>query len=99
MTPALSVPPNTSRLACCRPQIGQLKTLLATALSGPIQQIRAILQMQGQNKVGVVSPDAWNVSYVGSQVRKMVKAAVEAGPQASIRHLALDMAEFWKTLV
>ena len=29
----------------------------------------------------------------------MVTAAVEAGPQASIRHLALDMAEFWNTLV
>jgi Predicted nucleotide-binding protein containing TIR-like domain len=82
-----------------RAQIEKLKTLLAAALSGPIQQIRAILQMQGPNKVGVVSPDAWHVSDVGSQVRKMVKAAAEVGPHASIRHLALDMAEFWKTLV
>jgi predicted nucleotide-binding protein len=82
-----------------RAQIRQLKALLATALSEPIEQIRAILERQGPNKVGVVSPDAWNVSDVGAQVRRMVKSAAQAGPQASIRHLALDMAEFWKTLV
>ena len=80
-------------------QVAKLKALLATALTGPILQIRSILQTQGPNRVGVVTPDAWNVSDVGSQVRTMVKAAVEAGPQVSIRHLALDMAEFWKTLV
>ena len=80
-------------------QVAKLKTLLETALSGPIRQIRTILQTEGLNKFGVVSPDAWNVSDVGSQVRKMVKAAVAAGPQVSICHLALDMAEFWKTLV
>lgn len=80
-------------------QVEKLKALLATALTGPILQIRSILQAQGPNRFGVVSPDAWNVSDVGSQVRTMVKAAVEAGPQVSIRHLALDMAEFWKTLV
>jgi hypothetical protein len=82
-----------------RAQLAQLKTLLASALKDPVQQIRTIVQTRGPNQVGVVSADAWNVSDVGWQVRKMVKAAVQAGSHASIRHLALDMAEFWKTLV
>ena len=77
-------------------EILQLKTLLATALTGPIEQIRTILQTHGPNRVGVVSPNAWNVANVGSQLRKVIQAA---GSQASIRHLALDMAEFWRTLV
>jgi hypothetical protein len=79
-----------------RSQILQLKELLTTALDGPIGQIRTILQRLGANRVGVVSPNAWNVSNVGSKLRKVIQAA---GSQASIRHLALDMAEFWKTLV
>ncbi len=79
-----------------RSQIRELKTLLTTALDAPIEQIRTILRTHGPNRVGVVSPNAWNVSNVGSKLRKVIQAA---GPQASIRHLALDMAEFWKTLV
>jgi hypothetical protein len=77
-------------------EILQLKALLATALHGPIEQIRTILQTHGPNRVGVVSPNAWNVSNVGSQLRKVIQTA---GPHAYIRHLALDMAEFWRTLV
>jgi predicted nucleotide-binding protein len=80
-------------------QVAELKLLLTTALAGPINQIRSILRTQGPNKFGVVSPDAWSVSDVGAQLRKVINAAIEAGPEVSICHLALDMAEFWRTLV
>jgi hypothetical protein len=63
-------------------EILQLKTLLATALYGPIEQIRTILRTHGPNRVGLVSPNAWNVSNVGSQLRNVIQTA---GPQASIR--------------
>jgi hypothetical protein len=77
-------------------EILQLKTILAAALHEPIERIRTILQTHGPNRVGVVSPNAWNVADVGWQLRKVIQTA---GPQSSIRHLALDMAEFWRTLV
>jgi hypothetical protein len=80
-------------------QVAKLKEMLSTALAGPIDQIRSILRTQGPNKVGVVSAIAWNVSDVGSQLRKVINAAAEGGSQVSICHLALDMAEFWKALV
>lgn len=76
----------------------KLKRLLETALEGPLNELRTILAEQGRNNFGIVSPEAWNVSDVSSPVRKMVKEATRTGP-ALIRHLALDMAEFWKTLV
>jgi len=75
-----------------------LKSRLQPALKGPLDELRTILADQGRNNFGIVSPEAWNVSDVSSPVRKMVKEATRAGP-ALIRHLALDMAEFWKTLV
>jgi Predicted nucleotide-binding protein containing TIR-like domain len=75
-----------------------LKSRLQPALKGPLNELRTILADQGRNNFGIVSPEAWNVSDVSSPVRKMVKEATRAGP-ALIRHLALDMAEFWKTLV
>jgi len=76
----------------------ELKSLLQAALEGPLNELRRILADQGRNNFGIVSPEAWNVSDVSSPVRKMVRAATRNGP-AVIRHLALDMAEFWKTLV
>jgi hypothetical protein len=76
----------------------QLKSLLQPALEGPLSELRTILGKQGRNNFGIVSPMAWNVSDVSDPVRKMVKSATRSGP-AVIRHLALDMAEFWKTLV
>lgn len=76
----------------------KLKSLLQPALEGPLNELRAILAERGRNNFGIVSPEAWNVSDVSSPVRKMVRDATRSGP-ALIRHLALDMAEFWKTLV
>jgi hypothetical protein len=76
----------------------QLKRLLGPALADPIHRLRDILAKRGPNNFGVVSPEAGNVSDVSSPVRKMVTAATRSG-SASIRHLALDMAEFWKSLV
>jgi len=76
----------------------ELKSLLQPALEGPLNELRTILAKQGRNNFGIVSPEAWNVSDVSDPVRKMVKAAPGSGA-ALIRHLALDMAEFWKTLV
>ena len=45
-------------------EILQLKTILAAALHEPIERIRTILQTHGPNRVGVVSPNAWNVADV-----------------------------------
>lgn len=80
-------------------QIASLKTLLAPALAGPVQQIRDIVEHEGHNKMGVVSADAWNVSDVGSRLRRILKESAAGNPHISVRHWALDMAEFWKTLV
>ncbi|HKS03899.1 MAG TPA: nucleotide-binding protein [Chthoniobacterales bacterium] len=76
----------------------KLKSLLQPALEGPLNELRTILTERGRNNFGIVSPEAWNVSDVSSPVRKMVRDATRGG-SALVRHLALDMAEFWKTLV
>ena len=80
-------------------QVANLKTLLATALAGPIRQIRDIVERRGHNNMGVVSAEAWNVSDLGSRLRRILNESSAANPHAFVRHWALDMAEFWKTLV
>lgn len=80
-------------------QIASLKILLQTALAGPIEQIRDIVEHQGHNNIGVVSADAWNVSDVGSRLRRILKESAVPNSPVSVRHWALDMAEFWRTLV
>ena len=49
--------------------------------------------------MGVVSAEAWNVSDLGSRLRRILNESSAANPHAFVRHWALDMAEFWKTLV
>lgn len=80
-------------------QVTSLKGLLAAALAGPVRQIRDIIQGQGHHSMGVVSADAWNVSDVGSRLRSILQESAGVNPQISVRHWALDMAEFWRTLV
>jgi hypothetical protein len=49
--------------------------------------------------MGVVSADAWSVSDVGLRLRRILTEAAAANAHVSVCHWALDMAEFWKTLV
>ena len=80
-------------------QVASLKALLGTALAGPLRQIRAIVQNQGHHGMGVVSAHAWNVSDVGARLSQLIRESAGAAPQVSVRHWALDMAEFWRALV